>query len=175
MKNMTSALLAALLAAGLGIAGCGENGTDADHDHDHAHGEGDHDHDHEHAEDGSHEGDEDHADHDEDMAHSGMRPIGQITLTGGTLDVEVAGDLTPGSEMHVNITYADGEPPSAVRVWVGVESAEGSMKAKADAGDEGYHAHVEVPDPLPADSRLWLEAEDESGEREQASLVVGEG
>lgn len=166
MKNMTSALLAALLTAGFGIAGCGENGTDADHDHDHAHG--DHDHDHDHAEDGSHEG-------DDDMAHSGMRPIGQVTLTGGTLDVAVAGDLTPGTELHVDITYADGEPPSAVRVWVGVESAEGSMKAKADAGDEGYHAHVEVPDPLPADSRLWLEAEDESGEREQASLVVGEG
>lgn len=51
----------------------------------------------------------------------------------------------------------------AVRFWIGTESADGSVKAKADIEDPAqpnhWHTHAEVPNPMPAGSKLWVEIE----------------
>ena len=70
----------------------------------------------------------------------------------------------PGGEAAFDVTVTGGGKPKAVRFWVGAEDAKGSVKAKAEeeAGN-AWHTHVEVPGPLPAGSKLWVEIEPADG------------
>ncbi len=46
---------------------------------------------------------------------------------------------------------------SNVRAWIGIEGGSGSVKAKLDIeGDTKMHGHVEVPKPIPAESKWWF-------------------
>lgn len=83
---------------------------------------------------------------------------------------------TPGKEVHVELHLAPATPaPKAVRVWIGIESARGSEKAKAEAEAEhpgGYEAHVDVPSPLPEGSKIWISIEPASGDAVKGSLPL---
>ncbi len=114
--------------------------------------------------------------------HEHGKPIevGNVTLGNTKVDAEVAGAVTPGKEVHVEMHLTPLTPaPKAVRLWIGIESGRGSTKAKAEVEADhpgGYEAHVEVPNPLPEGSKIWISIEPASGEAVKGSLplpVVG--
>jgi len=60
-----------------------------------------------------------------------------------------------------------------VRAWIGVESGQGSMKGRLTKETERIvHGHIEVPDPIPASSKCWIEIEANGEERAKAVLDV---
>lgn len=137
-------------------------GGSGSHAHDDGHG---HDHDHaDHADDG-------HA-HEGEHGHGDGAALGAVEAGGFTVTVRLAGELTPGGEVSVDIEIVGPGELSALRVWVGREDGRGSMKARAEREGHGYHAHVEVPEPLPEGSRLWIEVEPSSGEASVVSLPI---
>lgn len=95
-------------------------------------------------------------------AHGEERALGTLVIGGRTLEVIQAGKVAPGQEAFFDVHVRDDKPmPAVVRGWIGIETAEGSMKARfGKEGDRGLHAHIEVPKVLPAGSQLWLEVED---------------
>jgi hypothetical protein len=67
--------------------------------------------------------------------------------------------------------YPAGGKPKAVRFWVGNETADGSVKAKAEEEKpDNWHVHTEVPNPIPAGSKFWAEIEPASGEKFKVSF-----
>ncbi len=80
----------------------------------------------------------------------------------------VAGKDAP---IDVTVTPAAGSTAkaAAVRFWIGTEDARGSVKARAEienpAEPNRWHTHAEIPSPIPAGSRLWVEIEDDKGAR----------
>lgn len=114
--------------------------------------------------------------HDHDQDHGKAIEVGEATLGTTKVTVEMAGDATPGKEVHVELHLAPATPaPKAVRVWVGIENGRGSEKAKAEGDADhpgGYEAHVNVPNPLPAGSKIWISIEPASGDTVKGSLPL---
>jgi len=105
--------------------------------------------------------------------HAGERhALGSITLAGGTFTVAMTGDIAPSTELHFDITQTAGPTVETLRLWIGDQSAKGSLKSKATAHNNYFHAHVESPVTLAMDSAFWMEAKNASGEREQASVAL---
>lgn len=153
MKNYLR-IPALLATASLALVGCDRKPTTPpapSGGHSHSPGDG-HDHDH------------DHDDHGHDHAHGESVALGKLTAGGYEVAASIEGEVKAGDELHVNITVTGGEKVTAVRVWVGAADAAGSTKSKADVDGASYHAHVEVPDPVPADNKLWVEIENEKSE-----------
>ncbi|MCA8950308.1 MAG: hypothetical protein KDE27_12455 [Planctomycetes bacterium] len=115
-----------------------------------------HDHDHGHA-DGGHD---DHGDEDGD-GHGTPHALGTLTVGDAKVEITQFGEITAGGEVAVDAMFPAGKPlPMATRAWIGIETGAGSRKGKLEkALDTKMHGHVEVPDPLPKDSRFWLEIE----------------
>lgn len=121
---------------------------------------------------------DDHAGHDH--GHGGaVVALGEQTIGGFTAKVtRDEGKVEAGKEaaFDADIKPAAGSTAkvSAVRFWVGTEDAKGSVKAKADIEDTKnptvYHTHVEVPSPMPAGSKLWVEIEDDKGAKSTGSF-----
>ncbi len=90
----------------------------------------------------------------------------------GEFDVKASrdGDVKAGAELPVDIWITGGPKVSAVRFWVGVEDASGSMKAKAELEKDNWHTHGEVPSPMPEGSKLWIEIEAEGGAKTLVSF-----
>ncbi len=86
--------------------------------------------------------------------------------------------ITPGGDAPVDmwIEPASEDAPKvvAVRFWIGVEDASGSIKARASVENPNdpnrWHNHAEVPDPMPQDTKLWIEIEDAAGGITKASF-----
>lgn len=141
-------------AAGSTPAGAHPTNADAGHDHGH-----DHDHDHDH----------DHGDH-----HGGAAvDLGSATIGGFTAKVtRDEGAIVAGKDAAIDVTVTPAAGSAAkvvaVRFWIGVEGAKGSVKAKGEIEDPKeptrWHAHAAVPSPLPAGSKLWVEIENDKGE-----------
>ena len=94
------------------------------------------------------------------------------TQTVGALQLKAAQDepIKPGGEGAFDLSVTGGKP-KAVRCWVGLESGEGSTKVKAEEETpDNWHAHVEIPNPLPAGSKFWAEVEPPSGEKFKVSF-----
>ena len=72
---------------------------------------------------------------------------------------------------HFNLRITGGEV-AAVREWVGPEDASGVMVVKTEIERDYWHGHVEMPNPIPADARLWIEIETPSGELLKGSTPV---
>lgn len=97
----------------------------------------------------------------------GEQPIGSFTAT-ATRD---EGEIIAGKDAPIDmtITPAAGSTlnAAAVRFWIGTQDAKGSVKAKAEVEDpknpNRWHVHAEIPNPLPAGSKLWVEIEDDKG------------
>lgn len=89
-----------------------------------------------------------------DFAVSVTRDEGQVVAG---KDVAIDATVTPKGAAKV----------VAVRFWVGTQDAAGSVKAKADIENPKtptvWHTHADVPNPIPPESRLWVEVEDDSG------------
>ena len=91
-------------------------------------------------------------------SHGDPHPLGKVVVGGIEFDVTQLGDVEAGGEAAFEIALPAGaSPPGTVRAWIGVESSVGSRMARLEAEDGHLHAHLEVPAPLPADGRLWLE------------------
>lgn len=121
----------------------------------HGHKEGDG---HDHAKPASGKAGGDHGDH----GHGEGGAIGTATI--GVWTVAVSGEVKAGSEAHLDIRLSgNAARPAAVRVWIGSQDGKGSMKQKADGGGYEYHAHADVPSPIPAGAQLWVEIDDGKG------------
>ncbi|MBI2421448.1 MAG: hypothetical protein HYV27_01375 [Candidatus Hydrogenedentes bacterium] len=72
---------------------------------------------------------------------------------------------------HLNTRIAGGEV-AAVRVWVGPEDATGVMVVKTEIENDYHHGHVEMPNPIPAGAKLWIEIETPTGERLKGSTPL---
>jgi hypothetical protein len=112
-----------------------------------------------------------HDDHDD---HHGGPVIDLGTGTIGAFSVKATrdqGQIVAGKDAPVDttVTPASGGTAKAVavRFWIGTEDGKGSVKAKADIEDpkepNRWHTHAEIPNPLPAGSKLWVEIEDDKG------------
>lgn len=112
----------------------------------------------------SHDDGHDH-DHGDDHGHGAAVALGEQTVGGYTVTAIREGEARPGAEASFNVKITGGaSKPAAVRVWIGLQDGKGSMKAKADAEKDGWHAHAEVPSPIPVGGKLWIEIEPEKGE-----------
>jgi len=130
--------------------------------HDHKDGDG-----HDHKAGGTHDHkDGDDHDHKDGHGHGPKTELGTQSAGGMTIAAAREGDVTPGGEATFDISVSGGSgKPAAVRVWVGAQDGKGSIKGKAEAEGDGWHAHADVPKPLPAGSKLWVEVETAKGEK----------
>ena len=104
-----------------------------------------------------HAGDE-HGHGDEEQHAFGPVDVGSVQVRG-----IIYGDVKPGTTVPVDV-IVDADASPAIRLWVGIESAAGSMRIRARQLEGRQHGDVPVPDPLPADARLWVEV-DTAGQR----------
>lgn len=75
------------------------------------------------------------------------------------------------SDGHFNLRIT-GPEFAAVREWVGPEDASGVMVIKTVVENDYQHGHVEIPDPIPADAKLWIEIETPEGEKLKGSVPL---
>jgi len=132
---------------------------------DHAHKPGDKHVDEHTAADGH-----DHKDggHGGEVVELGTGTFGEFSLRAARDKVE----FKPGGEAPIDV-WVDGgvgKGVTAVRFWIGTPDAKGSVKAKAAIEDGKWHAHVEIPSPIPAGSKLWVEIEDAAGKKTAGSF-----
>lgn len=103
-------------------------------------------------------GGHDHGEH----GHGEGGPLGTVTI--GAWSVNVSGEVKAGREAHLDIELSGNSArPAAVRVWIGSQDGRGAMKQKADGDGKDFHAHTDVPNPIPANAKLWIEIEDAKG------------
>jgi len=129
--------------------------------------------------DSGHEG-HDHAAEEKAAAaggHSGHG--GEVIALGtsklGAFDVRASrdkGEIKPGGDAPIDVWIDGGvgKGVTAVRFWIGTDDAKGSIKAKADIEDGKWHTHTEVPSPIPAGSKLWVEVEESGGKKTVGSF-----
>ena len=171
----------ACLVTGLSLAACGERPggasgggaaapaasapakAPASEPHDHAHG------DHDHADGAAHDDGGEHG--GDGHSHGPTVELGEQVAGALTIRASRDGDVTPGSELPVDIWITGGTARvSAVRFWVGIRSGKGSMKAKAALETDNWHNHTEVPSPLPDGSALWITVELSDGTKSLLSF-----
>lgn len=121
------------------------------------------------------------SEHKESSAGHGGAVIQLGTSKIGTFDVKVTrdqGQIAAGKDAPIDatVTPAAGSTAKAiaVRFWIGTEDGKGSVKAKAEIEDpkdpNRWHTHTEIPNPIPAASKLWVEVEDDKGVKVAASF-----
>jgi hypothetical protein len=156
--------------AGPGAGAANDHADHDDHVHDdaHAHANGDAD-DHGHGHGGS-------------VIELGTMTIGLFTVR-ATRD---AGEVRPGGDVAIDawVTLGNGGGSGAgaaghvraVRLWIGLDTAAGSVKARAEIEDpaapDRWHTHAEVPSPLPPGSQLWVEIESDDGAKHAAPFKL---
>lgn len=110
----------------------------------------------------------------DDHGHGTPHDLGSMTIGAHTFELVQFGKVEAGQEVAVELTFAkDKALPGTLRAWIGIESGEGSMKAKVGKDADhpnALHGHVDVPAKIPAGSKLWLEIE-ENGKTERGSIA----
>ena len=92
-------------------------------------------------------------------------PVGEATVGSLKLVATTDAPVKAGGEGAFDLVITGGTP-KAVRFWVGTETAEGSVKAKAEEETaDNWHTHVEVPSPLPPAAKFWVEVEPPTGDK----------
>jgi len=178
MNKLFNTFSIAGIVAVASIAGCGSEteSKPATTQVEHADDDG---HDHDAGDDHGHGADDDHDDHDDhdgeahdDHGHGATDSLGTVEIAGTTLSASVFGDVKPGAVLHIDIKHVSGPMPAAVRLWIGDESGEGSLKSKAGGSGGEYHGDAEVPASVTPATALWLEIESASGERSIGSISL---
>lgn len=172
---MRTLILASMLSVAVTLVGCdskpnasppskpaagGSSGAAKKDDHGHKPGEKD---DHGHDKEADTHG-----------AHGPSIELGEATVNGMKVKAaRDAGDIKPGGDAAVDV-WIDGGlgNAAAVRFWIGTEDAKGSIKAKAEVEEGKWHTHAEVPNPMPAASKLWVEIEGKDGKKGVASFEL---
>ena len=111
-------------------------------------------------------------DHADDHDHGITTQLGEQTAGGFAIKASRNGAITPGKDAPIDVWVTAGSGTAkvaAVRFWIGTEDAKGSVKAKAELEKDNWHTHAEIPSPLLAGSKLWVEIETDKGEK----TVVG--
>jgi hypothetical protein len=126
--------------------------------------------------------------HDDGTVHSDAPPaaghVGPVielgTATIGPFTVRASrdqGEIKAGGDAPIDVwlTASDISKVTAVRFWIGTERGDDFVKAKADieipSEPNHWHTHAEVPSPLPAGSKLWVEIEIE-GQKQVGSFEL---
>lgn len=110
--------------------------------------------------------------HDGPVVALGTAAAGSFAVTA----TRAQGAVEAGKDSPIYVVVVPAAPAktSAVRFWIGTADAKGSVKAKAEVENAAepnlWHTHAEVPDPLPADAKLWVEVEAEGGAKSTASF-----
>ena len=106
--------------------------------------------------------------------HANAVTIGETTVSGLKILAKQDEPVAAGGEGAFDFIvtgYPAGGKPKSVRLWVGVESGEGSVKAKAEEeSPDNWHSHVEVPKPIPAGAKFWAEVEPATGKKFKVSF-----
>jgi hypothetical protein len=97
-----------------------------------------------------------------------MFDLPAITIGAYTVQAMYEDKLEDG---HFNLRITGGDV-AAVREWVGPEDASGVMVVKTEIERDYWHGHVEMPNPIPADARLWIEIETPAGELLKGSTTL---
>lgn len=114
--------------------------------------------------------------HDDGTVHTDVPPApghgGPIvelgTTTIGPFSVRASrdhGEIKAGGDAPIDVWLTGGDisKVTVVRFWIGTEQGDNFVKAKADieipSEPNHWHTHAEVPDPMPAGSKLWVEIE----------------
>ncbi len=123
---------------------------------------------------------DDHAGHDHTKHNHGKAvALGEVKAGEQRLLVSGSGTVAPGKSWPVELHLKPDLPaPTAIRLWVGLETGRGSVKARAEAEKNAkgeYAAHVEIPNPIPADSMLWLSIESANESVLKTSLALPKG
>lgn len=109
-------------------------------------------------------------------AHGKTEPVGSVDISVYKIAVSASGTIAAGKEWHIELRLNPEQPvPKAIRVWVGTETGRGSTKAKAEAEKDAkgeYSAHVEIPNPIPADAKLWIAIEPDNGQTAKGSVTM---
>ena len=163
-----SLAIVALLVSLVALPGCGgDSHKDHDHkDHDHKdHDHKDHDHkDHSHKDDGK--------DHVHGTNEGEPTALGKADIAGFAAQVTLYGQVKAGGEVALDVILTGGSgEPAAVRAWVGTESAQGSRKAKLEKTKTAWHNHLEAPATLPEAAAIWVEIENDQGEKKAAKFA----
>jgi hypothetical protein len=123
------------------------------------------DHGHDHGPSGEHDAPK--AGHGGPIIALGEQTIGSFSAK-ATRD---QGQIVAGKDAPIDVTVTPTAgataKAAAVRFWIGTEDAKGSVKAKAEIENpqepNRWHVHAEIPNPMPAGSKLWVEIEDDKG------------
>ena len=116
--------------------------------------------------------DDEHAPGAEHAGEGAAHPLGHVDIAGRTLAVTSHGEVHPGTEAVFSIVVERGPAAAELRSWIGTRSGRGSVKGLLRADDDGtFHGHLEVPDPLPSDSAVWLELVTDAG-RERGHVAL---
>jgi hypothetical protein len=171
MNPHATHMLAVLAAASFAVAlpGCGDSkpagtakATAAD-DHGHDHGAGGHDH--APAKPAPAAGD--------DHGHGAVVQLGEQQVAGFAVRASRDGAIAGATDAPIDVWITGGTGKVvAVRFWVGTQDAKGSVKAKAELEKDNWHTHAELPSPMPAESKLWVEFEIEGGARHVAGFEL---
>jgi|SRR5688572_13916181 len=104
--------------------------------------------------------------HDSAAGHGGpVIELGNATIGGYSVRASRdQGEIKPGGDAPIDVWVTGGTGKViAVRFWIGTQTGDESVKAKADienpAEPNHWHTHAEVPNPLPPGSKLWVEIE----------------
>lgn len=108
-----------------------------------------------------------------DHGANGVVQMGEQTIAGHQVKAARDGAGPLGADAPVDIWVDGGTGGMAsCRFWIGTEDGKGSVKAKADVEVDHWHTHAEVPQPLPAGSKLWVELETAKGEKHRLSFEL---
>jgi len=132
-------------------------------DHDHKPGDA-----HGDKEDQAHKDEGGQSGHGGEVVELGSTKLGEFNVRASRDKVE----FKPGGDAPIDVWIDGGVGKSvtAVRFWIGTQDAKGSIKAKAEIEDGKWHTHTEIPSPMPAGSKLWVEVEESGGKKTLGSF-----
>lgn len=99
--------------------------------------------------------------------HEDPRPFPAVAMGDFTVHGIIYGQAAPGRALPVDVMITPANL-QAVRLWIGNEQATGSMRVRATAMGDRYHADIPVPNPLAADAQLWIELDTGTVRKQQA-------
>ena len=98
--------------------------------------------------------------------------LGNVDVGGSTLSISIVGKKEPNAKLTVNIDHVSGPVPGTIRLWIGSHSGEGSVKSKAGSHGDHWHGDATFPDVMTSRTALWIEVEDENGERVSTGMPI---